>query len=799
MKQTLLVSLGDFLGSALIVSALKLDGPQQRLAVVKAYDLHQKRLILGLLIGFGLALSPFLAVVQDTEPGNGDSSAQAGASPVEYGFVTPVPIPALPIEMDVFRPPLLGSKAGPPVAEFTRTGGPDETVTVAGPEFAKGVRFRFYGQARASGGVTFERAAHVADAVAASVILPAELPAWSTYLMWPGVGTKWGRPVALNRTDAWWMGPDRALAGETASVYGRNLAHSNGTTTSWVYIKPSGDTPGQWVKPTAVNPYRVSFAIPTLSAGPYEVWTHNGHGGQFGWSGPLILTVLAQSPWAELGATRFNVKDHGAIGDGRADDTTAIQAALKAAGKAAPAIVYFPAGTYLVNGMLEPSHKVSWLGETRDTSIIKAGPAFAGMAAAQSWQAMIYSDSHAVNQVEFKRLTIDGGGNLGEKSLLIFRHHQDVILTESSFRWKGAIGGFNIGSNDGLTISGCEFIGDQVFIADSRQVVVRDNRFRLTDYANAAVISWGGSEVTVFNNQAGDFDPSAASLDGVGSGRFFETQSHPDSNRHFYIGDNTTVDMAPPVNIGDANQGEQILFEVGTSLFAASPLEATPVTARFADAPPTNKLQDAVIIGGRGTGQFRRVLTVSGHTITVSPAWSVAPDTTSIIGIGPAQTRSVVYHNRLDGKSDYATYMTASVAMSMYGNVSDVIFAGNEATDMRSGLADEYSQVPDPKTPTPSALYFNLLTNNSLTGAYRGLRVITNSLTEKSDGTWGHLGNTWRRNTLKDITSQAIHLGADMSGFPGGDLTQDVFEHNTFTNVPAGIAVDQGAACSTAT
>ena len=106
----------------------------------------------------------------------------------------------------------------------------------------------------------------------------------------------------------------------------------------------------------------------------------------------------------------------------------------------------------------------------------------------------------------------------------------------------------------------------------------------------------------------------------------------------------------------------------------------------------------------------------------------------------------------------------------MYGNASDIVFADNQITDMRTGLVDEYSQVPDPKTPTPNALYFNLLTRNSVDGAYRGLRILTNFLTENSGETWGHLGNTYRRNTLKNITLQGIHFGADQGGFKGGNL-----------------------------
>ncbi len=64
------------------------------------------------------------------------------------------------------------------------------------------------------------------------------------YLLWPRTGANFGKPVALNRTEAWWVGADQALAGETVSVYGRNLSHGNSTVSSWVYVKASGNVAG---------------------------------------------------------------------------------------------------------------------------------------------------------------------------------------------------------------------------------------------------------------------------------------------------------------------------------------------------------------------------------------------------------------------------------------------------------------------------------------------------------------------------------------------------------------------------
>ena len=130
------------------------------------------------------------------------------------------------------------------------------------------------------------------DGEKAIITLDASLPSWSMYLIWPGNDAGWGAPMAVNKTDAWWLGPDKAKRGATVSVFGRNLAHGNveGTSNSHVYIKSISGSSSQWASVTKVNPYRVDFTVPSsLSNGEYEVWMHNGHGGDYGWSEPLKL------------------------------------------------------------------------------------------------------------------------------------------------------------------------------------------------------------------------------------------------------------------------------------------------------------------------------------------------------------------------------------------------------------------------------------------------------------------------------------------------------------------------------
>lgn len=70
-----------------------------------------------------------------------------------------------------------------------------------------------------------------------------------------------------------------------------------------------------------------------------------------------------QSALGSVGGIVFNVKDaiYGAIGDGTADDTSAVQAAITACDSAGGGVVFFPPGAYLLTGITLTS-KVNLMG-----------------------------------------------------------------------------------------------------------------------------------------------------------------------------------------------------------------------------------------------------------------------------------------------------------------------------------------------------------------------------------------------------------------------------------------------------
>ena len=65
-----------------------------------------------------------------------------------------------------------------------------------------------------------------------------------------------------------------------------------------------------------------------------------------------ILSFAQRGVLLDQGGAIFNVKAYGATGDDKADDTPAIQSAIDTATKAHGGVVYFPAGSYALNGTL---------------------------------------------------------------------------------------------------------------------------------------------------------------------------------------------------------------------------------------------------------------------------------------------------------------------------------------------------------------------------------------------------------------------------------------------------------------
>jgi hypothetical protein len=176
-------------------------------------------------------------------------------------------------------------------------------------------------------------------------------------------------PICLNRTEPIWIGPlgSKGAAGSVKRVFGRNLSYGHGTQTSHVYLQPEGG--GDFVSCAvgAVTPYAVEFTIPAgLANGHYRLYVHSGHGGRYGWGGPLDLAVA--EPWSR-GSYTTNVAPSGG------DDAPALQAAIdNVSSQANGGTVSLAAGTFALRSGLTLRHQVELAGAgMTDTTLMVTG------------------------------------------------------------------------------------------------------------------------------------------------------------------------------------------------------------------------------------------------------------------------------------------------------------------------------------------------------------------------------------------------------------------------------------------
>lgn len=693
------------------------------------------------------------------------------AEPVSLTFPRPVPEPPLPAGADGFDPPSFKTEASAPaIAEISRTADREEVISMTGIELDGTTVFGIYSQMPgAKQGNVASVGPLTADDTAATLALPSTLPAWSMYLVWPERGETKGRAFAVNRTEAWWLGPERGAPGDVVSVYGRNLSRSNGKATSHVYLKPVSG-PGRYLTPITVNPFKVDFEIPGLPAAVYEIWTHNGHGGHFGWSGPLMLEVTAQTQFKMQGGTVVNVKRFGTVADGVTDDTQAIRKALEAAAALAPSTLYFPKGRYLVSDMLTAPANVAWRGAGKDRTDIRLGRRLA--------TSMV---SIGGPDVQFRQLTLTAAGNTGTNPLLWIASAKNTRLEETRLDAWGTAA-LDADAATGLLIHASELIENGSFYGNSRQVFLSDNWFRMTGDGESVVAMWGGSELSMTGNELTNADETRE--DGHGIGRFFVAQTHRGSMKNFYWGDNLSKNAAPrDCSKVDCNKGEQICFEIAGSRLKDDFISASADTVVFSSPDEIGGSlpggRDIVIVGGRGAGQYRHIRSISGATLQLDRPWNVIPDETSRFALAPIASQAAIYDNTFDGRDSYSVHDSDSTAVLLYGNVYDVVVDSNRISRMRHGLMTVALESSNGISP-----YFLQYSNNRVVDSNSGLYVGTTFAVGGLAGVWGGLGNVYRRNRFDGIA----YIGVELETWDhnGSGYNGTVFDRNLFTNVRFG-------------
>ncbi len=216
------------------------------------------------------------------------------------------PVPAAGPEAPgpAFSPPVAEkttlAQNAPQIFQSTAEAGPDETFFVVGAGLGAEL-FTWGGSAADPAGQEWPAKVQFAQENYLAATLPERAPD-GLFLVWARNAHGWSRPIRLNAPQAWWCGPDVTTAGGIVRIFGRNLARRPDDTTACVYLV-SQDKAGRWLEVVDSAKYTVSVRLPQdIAAGEYEVWVHAGHGGPYGWGGPVKLAVTSPRALAGEGS-----------------------------------------------------------------------------------------------------------------------------------------------------------------------------------------------------------------------------------------------------------------------------------------------------------------------------------------------------------------------------------------------------------------------------------------------------------------------------------------------------------------
>jgi hypothetical protein len=601
------------------------------------------------------------------------------------------------------------------------------------------------------------------------------------------------------------LGANEAVPGGAIQIIGRNFGRDeSGQARMRVALRgPDGRVVP--VPVGAVEKYSVVASLPrTLPPADYSVWVHNGFGGPTGWGGGQTLRVHARAGWPER---IFNVREYGARGDNVTDDSPAFRQALEAAKRQGGGVVYLPSGTYRVVGTFQLPNRVVVRGDGQDLTWLKwplTGPTstadFIPAALAGSGEYGLEKLSIMVRNAQVALR----GGSFGTSSPVqetknIFLRQVRIQYLPYSGRPKDRVEGdpqwafarwgiINTGSRDlAVGIRGVQTleVSDSEFVGSQRFQEIRNGRFTNNRFSNPMGVSWtdlGGQYIVLERNH----------IDGMSSWRPLNVPL-----RHIYGAHNTGRNLGRGERewlTFDVNPDSGMVREGGVQVkpWVGNVASASGRALQFAKAdlaPGAYRDFDALIVSGRGAGQFRSVQDNDAQGIHVTRDWDVQPDASSLVLLHRLMGHCIFYRNSAED---------VSVLFQLWGSLYDCTFDGNAVKRSQGmwGLGGWFVQWlgntldtavtfhggvgPSGSTPEGNADYgyLGFTMAGRLTELGRRFEYVRGAVFRGNRLSWGHRVLVMWRYRPKQPPANAI-VGRDV-----------VVDGNQITHTPVGIELD---------
>jgi hypothetical protein len=727
---------------------------------------------------------------------------------------------------DKFAPPAVKKSVdtAPVISGITAQAGPDRSIIIQGEGFTKdttGQKVWVYTQTTNTNKSLYLAKVTACNEATITAVMDASKP-YSMFMVYVENKNGISAPVYVNEAKIWWIGKTLAQAGEENSIYGDNLSYQNGTEKSYVYLRPVGANSSVKSIPAEVkkaNPYKVTFVVPkgTKAGQEYEVWLHNGHGGNLGWVVAPQNLKISNSQTLVWNNVKHNVTKFGAdAGDATNDDSAAIQAAIDAAKDGDT--IYFPAGTYKVSKEIVSSKVgLHFLGEGSDKSVVVMDPGYKG----KTPLFMITAFPFQMDSIGFKDIRSDPNPPLffSIKGDAFPVDIPNVVIEKCRFEQTNKVYTtplarcIEISSVYNLYIQNCAFeVPGAVIGQNCTKSFINNNtiigNFLIGEYDGPNMIHFNNSKmIDVSDNQFTGKDKFTDPNGELNAGDFCINRSvvFGEADSEIYVATNDIQRSGNPVT----NCGEQIMFESPYTQFIGKASTITEDKLTFTNDKFQTPTKGSVvtILNGKGEAQYRRVRSAKGNTVTLDKPWDIIPDSNSLFGITRPFENVVVYANKIDGFKNFADIPNAGCGIQAYGNLINFFVAKNEFSNYMYGvlLTSHYYDGFIDQNPNQLSNHFawNIVDDNIITNVRIGISamLVYEGTTNNTPIPQHSIFNTMiRGNTIKNavfstnqlltgIGGNAINVGTqkraytlwpESSTWNGDWIRNTVIEANTF-------------------
>ncbi len=471
----------------------------------------------------------------------------------------------------------------------------------------------------------------------------------------------------LNSPQCWWLQGDQ---GKTASPGGwvrlfGNCLNTDKHKTS-VQLKDSlGKTFA--VPLEYAHQFDLKVLLPaTVSSGSYEVWIHNGSGGEMTWQPCGKLKVCKEEEWP---STLFNVK------------TLGFETALRQAKANMGGVIYFPRGEYHLSDSLEIPDNTILRGERKDLVSLY------WLDQKQLRKSLIHGEKFAIEDMTlycqnyfWAFIRVDKG-EFRMARVRIRADHMFMLgrtINEAGFRGRKLNGDEKGDESNALYLNGlesfsitdCEILAGSTGLTlwNSGYGIIRNNHIQ---YGRRAFRCECSNQLIIEKNNLEGHDMAATGNDFA---TFFGN-----SEENVLFKENRFANaygLDRELLTFDATGGAY--FGYITSVSGKKlVLAKDPLFKRYALNPTDWRNAVVCILDGKGVGQYRRIVNHLGRDWEVAAPWSVDPDETSILSIVPFRGRTLIINNTFEDGGN----------MQLYGMSIENIVSGNKGIRMSGFLA----------------------------------------------------------------------------------------------------------------